>query len=86
MVVPPRFHDHFTCDDERPNLCRFSYKKIDSNYRVQFITDQFSLLIGTLIGVAFIDFCLIASFFINEDNGTEDENFGTNANERPQGG
>lgn len=45
-----------------------------------------NLLIRTLVGVALVEICLVASFFIDENNGTEDEDFGADAQERPQSG
>lgn len=44
-----------------------------------------NLLIGTLVSVALVEICLIASFFIDQNNSAEDENFGANAEEWPQG-
>lgn len=44
-----------------------------------------NLLIGTLIGVTLVEICLIASLLIDQNNGTEDKNFSTNAEEWPQG-
>lgn len=55
---------------------------IDMKINASFV----NLLIGALVCVALVEVCLIASFFIDENNGTEDEHFGTDANEWPQGG
>lgn len=55
---------------------------IDMKFNASFV----NLLIGALVCVALVEVCLIASFFIDENNGTEDEHFGTDANEWPQGG
>lgn len=45
-----------------------------------------NLLIGTLVGVALVEVCLVASFLVDKNNGTEDKHFGTDAEEWPQGG
>lgn len=55
--------------------------------RVQEINCEFvNLLIRALVGVTLFEIRLIASLFIDENNGTENENFHANANEWPQSG